>query len=110
EGGPSEGTSQGGEEGAGRLGYGLMDAPERATSGAGLARHAAAAFEVAAAGRGAALPVRATARARGRAAMRGCGYTGHRSLLGVNAGQLPSLHQVGSSFPRLSRMGRSRTK
>src|SRR5262249_19689058 len=100
EGGPGEGPSQGAEEGAGRLGYGLMDAPERAASGPGLARPAAAAFAVAAAGRGAALPVRVTVRARGGAAMSRGGYTGHRSLLGVNAGQLPSLHQVGSFFPR----------
>src|SRR5262249_6791787 len=81
EGGPGEGPSQGAEEGAGRLGYGLMDAPERAASGPGLARPAAAAFAVAAAGRGAALPVRVTVRARGGAAMSRGGYTGHRSLL-----------------------------
>jgi hypothetical protein len=88
----------------------LMDALKFPASGARLARHSTAAFAVAATALGTALAVRATARTCGRAAMKRRGYTGHRSLLGVNVGQLPSLHQVGSFFAKPLKKGRSRTQ
>src|SRR5207249_3588842 len=92
EGGSSKGAGQRVEEGAGRFGHGLLDALKFTAGGAGLASHSPAAFEVAATALGTALAT--TAGLGGRAAAPRSGYTGHGSLLGVNVGQLPSLHQV----------------
>ena len=46
---------------------------------------------------------------RGRVATPGSCYTEHRSLLDVDLGSLPSLHQEGSFFARCLKKGRSRT-
>src|SRR5204863_4467390 len=88
------------EQGAGRLGQGVMGTAELAASGAGLARLAVPALAVKAASTAslAAVRRRATALVRRRAAARGGGYTGHGSLLDVEDGRLPSLHQEGSFF------------
>lgn len=112
EGRPGEGTCQRLEEGAGRLWQLLVDPLQLAASSTCLAHLASAsrAVETASAtGLAPVRPRRAAPAGRGRALAWTSGYTGHRSLLDVNAGLLTSLHQEGSSFARHLKKGRSRT-
>src|SRR3954447_13750606 len=86
---------------------------ELAAGGAGPARLAATAFAVEAS-RPAGLP---SARGRrmasgrgGRPLAREIGYTGHGSLLDVDVGWLPTLHQEGSFLATSVKKGQSRTE
>src|SRR5262249_50586038 len=102
ESGSSKGTSQRVEEGASRLGHSLVDVLKFTASCSGLACHTATAFEITASRLGTTLAAGA-AGVRGWAATGGSGYTGHGSLLDVNAGRYLHCTKKAPSLPGCSK-------